>query len=234
MKVAQGILIAILLATMVGCSDKSDPTSPSSNFNEDLVTNWYLLSYEDEDGLQDYTGFINISEQKTFTGQFVDEDGTANYLGTIEATSTTMKLNITTSDALWIEEGVYNFNYQLTSTSLTIESDIDDENLKLVYTKNLPGTGEGIFAGVIKDESTNNPIENVLIAIQNTQFNVYSGFDGNFSIENIPVGTYTAIISKSGFETKNETIEISVDMIIDGHIKQYRRKIDKFFKNKPQ
>ena len=28
---------------------------------------------------------------------------------------------------------------------------------------------------------------------------------------------------------KNETIEISVDMIIDGHIKQYRRKVDKFF-----
>ena len=33
---------------------------------------------------------------------------------------------------------------------------------------------------------------------------------------------------------KDETVNISIDMIIEGHIKQYRRKVDKFFtKNRP-
>ncbi|MCD4819946.1 MAG: carboxypeptidase regulatory-like domain-containing protein [Candidatus Cloacimonetes bacterium] len=208
MKAVNVILIAIFLATMAGCSDKNDSTGPSYGFNEDLVANWFLLSYEDEDGLQDYTGFINFSEQKTFTGQFVDEEGDANYSGTIETTSTTMKLNITNSDALWIEEGIYQFSYVLTSTSLTIEGVVDDENVKFVYTKEAQGDGEGIFAGIVKRASNGNPLENALIEIQNTQFNVYTDFSGNFSIEDIPVGTYTATISITGFITINETIEI--------------------------
>jgi len=206
MRTIQIILTVIFFILMMGCN-KSSSTGPDYGFNDDLIANWFLLSYEDEDGLQEYSGFLNIAEQKTFVGQFVDEDGTYNFSGTIETTSTSMKMNITDSDALWIEEGIYTLAYEVSANSLTIEGTVDEEDIRVVYTKESPGDGEGTFSGIVRSAGKD-PLENALVALQNTQFNTYTDLSGNFMIEDIPVGTYTAQISKADYSSHNASIEI--------------------------
>ncbi len=58
------LLIGILFA---GCS-KDSGTGPSNGLDQNLVGNWTLQTYTDEDGQQDYTGFVNIEANGNMNG----------------------------------------------------------------------------------------------------------------------------------------------------------------------
>lgn len=69
-----------------------------------------------------------------------------------------------------------------------------------------------IYAGEIKgkviDSTTNEPIIGATIFITNKSFG-YSGFDGSYSIKNVPVGTYKVICSNMGFANQEKTVVVS-------------------------
>lgn len=61
----------------------------------------------------------------------------------------------------------------------------------------------GGFKGKIIEQSTKQPILGVSVVIDNTNLGAATDFEGEFEINNIPVGSYSVTISYVGFQTKN-------------------------------
>lgn len=72
---------------------------------------------------------------------------------------------------------------------------------KTIYSQN-------ILQGVIKDVSTNIPLQGAIIYIPDLKTGAYSDSLGNYSIKNIPAGNYLVETSLIGYGKKIETIFI--------------------------
>ena len=203
------ILIGILLA---GCS-KDSGTSPSGGLDQDLVGNWILQTYTDEDGEQDYEGFVNIEANGNMNGEFVDEedDETATFSGKVTSTGSTMTTDIIQSNALWIEVGTYQWDYQINGQTLIMEGTVDDEFLVLSYSQSGGNPDEkGNLTGTVT--AGRNPLEGVLVQVLGTSLSDQTNANGEYSISDIPVGTYSVKFSKSGYEDHTENnVQISDD-----------------------
>jgi hypothetical protein len=211
MKLFKIMLLALTILLFFGCGKKSS-TEPDMGFNENLIGYWYLVSYQDEDGMQSYTGFMEIDADQEMHGQFVDEDGIATFSGTVETNDTLFRVDIEQSNALWIEEGQHDFNYMLNAGNLQLDGQLDDEDVQLTYTLQDTNPDEyGILAATVLDNQNLTGLDNALVTIQNTQLSGYTDFDGNVSITNIPVGNHSVLVSKSGYETKSVNITITKD-----------------------
>ncbi len=62
-------------------------------------------------------------------------------------------------------------------------------------------SGKAEFSGRVIDSETKQPIPGALISIKNLNLSTRANFSGEFSIKNIPSGTYTVVISQKGYET---------------------------------
>lgn len=63
----------------------------------------------------------------------------------------------------------------------------------------------GTLVGTIVDASSGDPLINATIVLEGTSRGVVSDLDGNYTMSNIPAGTYTVIISYINFITQNIT-----------------------------
>jgi len=200
------ILIGILLA---GCS-KDSGTEPSNGLDQDLIGNWTLQTYTDEDGQQDYEGFVNIEANGNMNGEFVDEEDneTATFSGKVTSTGSTMTTDITQSNALWIEVGTYQWDYQINGQTLIMEGTIDDEFIVLSYSQGANPDEKGNLSGTVT--TNRNPLENVYVQVLGTSLTDYTDSNGEYSISDIPVGTYSVKFSKDGYDPYTENnVQIS-------------------------
>jgi hypothetical protein len=202
------ILMMLAVLLFFSCSKKST-TAPDATINENLIGYWHLLSYQDEDGLQNYSGFLEIAADREINGQFADEDEVSTYSGTVETTDTIFRANVTETNAHWIEHGKHEFSYTLNGNQLRLEGKLDNEDVIIIYSKDDPNSEEvGDLTGTVKDADDLFDIESALIVIQNTQLSAFSDASGNFFVTDIPVGNYVIQISKSSYE--NQTAEVSI------------------------
>ena len=202
-------IILLTIVLFIACSDDKSSTGPDYGFNENLVGEWYLLSYTDEDGLQDYEGTLVIEENKEVYGEMISEDGTETFQGNIATTDTDLKLTVTESNAYWIEEDTYHFEYHLQDDQLIIQGMINDENTTLQYANESPQADQfGTIAGYITDFNTNSPIENAHVQVYSSALESYTDYEGFFSITQVPVGSHQLQINKSGYESTVETVVV--------------------------
>lgn len=201
------LVIGILLAS---CS-KDSGTEPQSGLDQNLVGNWTLQTYTDEDGQQDYTGFVNIEANGIMNGEFVDteENTTATFSGNATSSGSTLTTEITQSNALWIGVGTYNWDYQINDQTLVMEGTVDDEFIVLNYTQGTPNPDEkGNLQGVVT--AGRNPLEGVLVQVLGTNFSDQTNTEGEYLISEIPAGLYSVKFSKSGYEDHTENnVQIS-------------------------
>ena len=67
----------------------------------------------------------------------------------------------------------------------------------------------GKITGVVTDAETSQPIIGVTVAVQGTTWGAITDQDGRYTILNVPVGTYTLVLSAVGY-AKVEVSNISV------------------------
>ncbi|WP_439490295.1 TonB-dependent receptor [Algoriphagus sp.] len=63
----------------------------------------------------------------------------------------------------------------------------------------------GNLKGKIIEQATKQPLIGVTVQVDNTQLGTITDIDGNFSIENLPTGSYSLTLSFIGFQTKKVT-----------------------------
>lgn len=68
-------------------------------------------------------------------------------------------------------------------------------------------SGTGVF-GVIVDSKTQNPLQSVVVSIQNTLFTQLTDTDGKFSFDSVPTGTHLILIKSDQY--KNQLIQIEI------------------------
>ena len=69
---------------------------------------------------------------------------------------------------------------------------------------------KGILTGRVLDDNKL-PLPGATVVIESLQHGATSNFDGNFTMVNLPTGTYDITVSYIGFETQNVSVEISVN-----------------------
>jgi len=69
---------------------------------------------------------------------------------------------------------------------------------------------KGILTGRIFDDN-NLPLPGATVLIESIQYGTTSNFDGNFTMVDIPVGTYDVTVSYIGFETQTIAVEITTN-----------------------
>ena len=71
----------------------------------------------------------------------------------------------------------------------------------------------GKISGVLTDAKTGDPIIGASIAVQGTALGATSDVDGKYIVLNVPVGTYTVLISSVGYSSLNvENVYVSTDL----------------------
>ena len=198
------LIVFILIIALAGCSKKS--TGPDNTLNQDLVANWTLVYYSDEDGEENLTGFINIESDGKINGEFVDTEDNLHviYSGTATSTDTLLTTNITQSSSTWLETGIYEWNYQISGQTLLLNGVIDGEVVSLRYSNGeTPPNNKGSLAGTVTDGR--NLIKDVDVEIIGTNLSAQTDSNGNFLIQNIPIGTYSVKFSKENYENYTES-----------------------------
>jgi len=87
------------------------------------------------------------------------------------------------------------------------EQDMYKEKLFVIFlllsTIKSPAQEKGIIRGKIIEQTTKQALAGATVTIKDHPFAVSTDSSGIFIISNIPVGTYTLIITNIGFQTKD-------------------------------
>ena len=70
-------------------------------------------------------------------------------------------------------------------------------------------TQYGSMAGYVYNSSNNTRIQGAKVSLINTSLYAYTDSNGNYTINNIPAGTYTVKVEAQGYETKTESVTIN-------------------------
>lgn len=73
-------------------------------------------------------------------------------------------------------------------------------------------TYAGEIKGKVIDSTTNEPVIGAKVFITNKIFG-YSGFDGSYSIKNVPDGTYKVVCSNMGFSNQEKTVVLNSSVV---------------------
>ncbi|NOY89311.1 MAG: carboxypeptidase-like regulatory domain-containing protein, partial [FCB group bacterium] len=75
------------------------------------------------------------------------------------------------------------------------------------------GSVTGKITGVITDAANQQPLIGVTVAVQGTNWGAITDVDGRYNILNIPVGTYTLLITAVGYAKVEVTdVEVHADL----------------------
>ncbi len=198
------IIILAMLLTAFGCSDSSSGSSGGSSGNTDLVGMWNITSYSDEDGVGDYSGWIEFVDDGTFETELLDADNYYTYVisGTWSASSTNLTTVIEESNDLWMPEGTYTWNYTINNNTLAMDITVDGDHIEMTFiedTSNETGSLTGIVSEAARDG-----IEGVLVSVVNSGKTATTASDGSYTVSGIPIGAYDVTFSKSGWVTVTE------------------------------
>lgn len=72
----------------------------------------------------------------------------------------------------------------------------------------------GIF-GKIVDSKTQNPLQSVVVSIQNTTITQLTAVDGNFYLDNVPIGIQLILFKSDGYKEQLLQIDISTKKMLD-------------------
>ena len=78
--------------------------------------------------------------------------------------------------------------------------------LSIIFSAHISYGQNNSLRGTVKDEI--GPIPFATVAIKNRDFIVVTDQDGNFIINDVPIGNYTVEVSSMGYKTHNENIKI--------------------------
>jgi len=67
----------------------------------------------------------------------------------------------------------------------------------------------GSIQGVVHDRDTGAPLAGVNVSLQGTTFGAATSDSGSFAIDNVPVGKYTIVVSRIGYQTLRREITVS-------------------------
>ena len=74
--------------------------------------------------------------------------------------------------------------------------------------------GSGTITGHITDANTGEALIRVNVVISGTIMGAASDLDGNYSVLNVPAGTYNIAFSLIGYETMNKSVEVSANQSV--------------------
>jgi len=85
--------------------------------------------------------------------------------------------------------------------------------LTVLFASSVLGSVTGKITGVITDTETKEPIIGVNISVEGTNLGAITDLDGKYNILNVPVGTYTIVVSAVGFATLEvSNVHVSADL----------------------
>jgi hypothetical protein len=67
---------------------------------------------------------------------------------------------------------------------------------------------KAVISGVVSDNATGTPLENVNVFLSFTTIGASTGLEGNFSLTNVPPGAYDLVVSRIGYEREVVNIRI--------------------------
>ncbi|MFQ5641424.1 MAG: DUF2271 domain-containing protein [bacterium] len=106
------------------------------------------------------------------------------------------------------------------SSSLTLRPNDETyfKDIELIYT---PGgtTQPTSLSGTVEDASSNQPLQNATVQLNrgnNIIYEITTDATGLYSFDNIEAGTYTLVVSKSGYTTWTEDVSLSSGQQVSG------------------
>lgn len=75
------------------------------------------------------------------------------------------------------------------------------------YTPIAP-SDKGRLQGTVTDANTGEPLPFVQLTIENTSYSDLTDMDGNFTMQQLPAGTFNVIFTLNGYDTHNEKVHI--------------------------
>ncbi len=81
------------------------------------------------------------------------------------------------------------------------------------------GQSSGTIHGKVTDSSTGSALPGATVYLKGTSLGASTDLDGNFSVSNIPPGSYTVRVSYVGYEAKNIDINIAAGQTIKEDVK---------------
>ncbi len=71
--------------------------------------------------------------------------------------------------------------------------------------------GKGTIQGVIKDATTQNPIENAEVSVQGTNLKTTTNAQGQYTIQDVPEGTRTVIATATGYTSQSKSVNVTAN-----------------------
>jgi len=82
-------------------------------------------------------------------------------------------------------------------------------SIVVVFVVSFHGISAQTFRGKVTDKLSNESLIGATVSLKNTKFGAKAGLDGRFRISGIPNGTYTVVVRYIGYQTIEQSIEIS-------------------------
>ncbi|MFC1564556.1 carboxypeptidase-like regulatory domain-containing protein [candidate division KSB1 bacterium] len=80
----------------------------------------------------------------------------------------------------------------------------------IIHRQPYPGLKHSQITGRVTDKATGEPLEYVNVFIANTFLGAATDIDGNYTIYNVPVGSFTLVVSMIGYEVQERKIRFTV------------------------
>lgn len=194
------LAVLTVILFVAACSDSGGGGSTGNDdFDQNLVETWELISYIDEDGVQDWTGTLTFETNGDFDGHFEGGLDVEDVSGSATTSGGGITLTIEESNNWWNVGETGTMDYDLTGSVLTMNGMIDDEQTTLTFVVDGGGgDGTGELSGVVTTPGRA-PVEDALITVVGGAASGYSGADGSYHITGIPAGTYTVRCSKDNY-----------------------------------
>lgn len=81
--------------------------------------------------------------------------------------------------------------------------------MALIISSSIFGQNQGEIKGIIADEKTKEPLIGATVQLRGTKFGSQTGINGNFSLRNVPTGTYTLRVTYIGFGTLQQSVDVT-------------------------
>ncbi len=141
------------------------------------------------------------SDQNVFLGTTVSFDGSGS-TDNVEVVNFTWTFTDITAQTLYGIGASYTFDnigvFEITLTVKDASGNSGTDVMKVSVTDIPPG---GSISGIVKDEK-GNPISNATVRLVGTTYLTLTGENGEFTLWNIPPGTYNLSVEKEGYQGK--------------------------------